>query len=152
MLTKMRKSMKGEKGFTLIELMIVVAIIGILAAIAIPNFLNYQRRAKTAEARTNLGAIRTSQESYASTADEYVAAATNPNGNIQSTKRQWTSNVAGWIDIGFEPKGDIYFAYSCSGSTVNFVATAQGDLDDDDNSSTYTIDETGTTTVASGLE
>jgi len=54
---------KTSKGFTLIELMIVVAIIGILAAIAIPNFLRYQLRSKFAELRTNVEAIRKSQES-----------------------------------------------------------------------------------------
>src|SRR5512145_2117032 len=56
--------LRSKKGFTLIELMIVVAIIGILAAIAIPNFMRFQARSRTTEARTNLGAIYTAQISF----------------------------------------------------------------------------------------
>lgn len=53
-----------RRGFTLIELMIVVAIIGILAAIAIPNFLKFQARARQSEAKGNLKGLATSQKSY----------------------------------------------------------------------------------------
>src|SRR5439155_3708907 len=56
--------MKGNKGFTLIELMIVVAIIGILAAIAIPNFMTYQAKSRQSEAKVNLGGVFTTATSY----------------------------------------------------------------------------------------
>jgi type IV pilus assembly protein PilA len=58
------KALRSSKGFTLIELMIVVAIIGILAAIAIPNFLQYQLKSKQSEAKVNLGAIKTSEIAF----------------------------------------------------------------------------------------
>ena len=60
----MLSTLRSKKGFTLIELMIVVAIIGILAAIAIPNFLKFQAKSKQSEAKTNLGAIYTGQIAY----------------------------------------------------------------------------------------
>jgi type IV pilus assembly protein PilA len=61
----------SNKGFTLIELMIVVAIIGILAAIAIPNFNKFQSRSKQSEAKTNLKSLYTAQQAFFAEKDRY---------------------------------------------------------------------------------
>jgi type IV pilus assembly protein PilA len=60
-----------KRGFTLIELMIVVAIIGILAAIAIPNFIRFQARSKQGEAKANLKAMFTAERSFFQEKDRY---------------------------------------------------------------------------------
>ncbi|MFH1626171.1 MAG: prepilin-type N-terminal cleavage/methylation domain-containing protein [Pseudomonadota bacterium] len=126
MLTKLRRSMKGEKGFTLIELMIVVAIIGILAAIAIPNFLSYQRKAMQAEAKTNLGAIRTLEEAYAADHDNYATS----------------------IDaLGFSMKGTARYTYGVSTADADsFTAIAAGNALERIAGDKWSIDEAGAVT------
>jgi len=66
--------MRKQRGFTLVELMIVVAIIGILAAIAIPNFIKFQARSKQSEAKTNLKALFQAEKSYFSERDTFSSA------------------------------------------------------------------------------
>lgn len=134
----------NQKGFTLIELMIVVAIIGILAAIAIPNFLTYQLKSKTAEAKTNLGGIRTGEEAYNAEHDSYLAAAALP-AAVSKGKVAWADTVGSFAAIGFAPAGSVYYQYSVSinASADAFTATAGGDVDGDGNSASYTLDQTG---------
>jgi len=100
MLSRIRRK---DKGFTLIELMIVVAIIGILAAIAIPNFMNYQCKAKQSEAKSNLGTIRTTQEAYYAENNHYTA--------VLSA-------------AGFKPVGKALYDYSAATGSDAFTASA----------------------------
>jgi len=93
----LKKFHTRKGGFTLIELMIVVAIIGILAAIAIPNFLRFQLKAKSSEGKTNLAAIRTAETSYFSEFGAYVSANASPAAWGGATKVGFT-NSDGWSE------------------------------------------------------
>ena len=127
----MRKLHARRGGFTLIELMIVVAIIGILAAIAIPNFLKFQLRSKTGEAKTNLAAIRTAEEGYFAEYGIYVGGAGNPAPAIppQSSKRPWPVPAVDFDTVGWSPEGDVYFSYNLLVVGTAYSIGATGDLD-----------------------
>jgi prepilin-type N-terminal cleavage/methylation domain-containing protein len=64
---------KIDGGFTLVELMVVVAIIGLLSSVAVPNFKKYQARAKIAEAKLHLAAVYTAEKSFYSDFNMYAA-------------------------------------------------------------------------------
>ena len=150
----MLQRIRNRKGFTLVELMIVVAIIGILAAIAIPNFLQFRLKAKTSEAKSNLGAIRSTEVAYFAEWDYYV-------GNQPATpisNRSGNPNKEPWVPttrfsvLGFAPEGSVFYSYALNGADFEPVATgmtmyAVGDLDaTGGTSSFYVTDSTNEVT------
>ena len=121
---------KSKKGFTLIELMIVVAIIGILAAIAIPNFVRFQLKAKTSEGKVNLAAIRTAEEAYFSEFGSYVTALASPADNSGTAKANFVPNAdGGFTTIGWAPEGQVFFNYEVVVNGAAYVASAGADID-----------------------
>ena len=121
MLQKLRK--KNEKGFTLIELMIVIAIIGILAAIAIPNFISYRKRSYDTSANADIKNLYTSAQAY------YTD---HPAGE---------PTLANLITYGFRQTANVLVSVT-SGTQSSFGATTYHDSGD----RTYTVASDGAIT------
>jgi prepilin-type N-terminal cleavage/methylation domain-containing protein len=141
------RTSRAKAGFSLIELMIVVAIVGILAAVAIPSFRTYIQKSKTAEAVTFLGEIRQREESYRAEFGTYCAAAVAPRATPTSASVNWSVAAnSPWNQLGAAPDSAVRFTYEVlagapgtagpAGSNITgndfwYVARATGDLDSD---------------------
>lgn len=135
-----------SKGFSLVELMIVVAIMAILAAIAIPSFMRFSMKAKTSEATGNLAAIRVAEESYRAENDVYFACGASPVGQGNDATPDTWVDAGGFGTIGFAPDGQVRYMYTVTinlpANAPSFSATAVSDLDEDGGLATFTVDTT----------
>lgn len=125
------QALKQNKGFTLIEMLIVIAIIGVLASIAIPSYKNYMYTSRRAEGKTDLLKIQLGMEKWRANNNTYPSALS---------------------DAGFTDNSS-YYNYAISGNTSSaylLTATAQSSQTGDSGCTSLTLDQSGTKTPASG--
>jgi prepilin-type N-terminal cleavage/methylation domain-containing protein len=160
-----RNAARTRKGFSLMELMIVVVITGVLAAIAIPTFTGYIQKSRTSEAVQFLGVIKLRQEAFRAEFGQYLqygggSPVTDPTsitfvGGTPTSRSHSFPVDADFNTLGAKPDGAVRFSYgwAAGGPAVTlpavydlgtphdfyFIAQAKGDLDDDSTFCTFEV-------------
>ena len=112
-------------GFTLVEVMIVVALIGVLASVAIPGFLSYQARTRRSEAYVNLKAVAESQTAFYAVKGYYHATGVPwpdfvPYGGLGAHQMSWdAASETAYGELGWAPEGEVYYSYETNTPDVS---------------------------------
>lgn len=114
--------MKRAKGFTLVEVMVVVVIVAILVSVVLPSYSDYVKRGKITEATSNLSALRVNMEQY-----------------YQDNRTYLNGAVCG---IGATPSATSFFNYACVATATTYTITATGQTSMA--GFTYTVDQANT--------
>jgi len=119
----------GARGYTLLEIMITVAVVAIVAAIALPSYNDYVTRSRIVEATSSLADMRTRLEQYFADNRQYPAACIAPAAGPAPAGRIWL------------PAASKFFAISCALTATTYTVTATGDAAYGMTGFAYTIDE-----------
>ena len=118
---KLKKARASEEGFSLVELMVVVAIIGILASLAVPRFRIFQAKARQSEAKSNLSHVYTLEQSYYGDEDTYVVIAA-----IGRTAAQCPATGSNAIGFKPEPCAEARYEYSVAAGGTGIASSFTG--------------------------
>ncbi len=129
----------NQRGFSLTELMIVVAIIGILATLAIPKFLQYQAKAKQTEAKANLVALHTSEIAYFAEHNGYIDDFNAIGFGVSGASQRYYYELGG-ANLGTLPPGCTASSLDAVSAT-GFTAVAIANIDGDATCDVWTINE-----------
>ena len=123
---------RNQKGFTLLELLVVVVIVGVLAAAAVPIYLNYVKDSRRAEAKGALGAIVTGESAYYQKNNTYANAAdtatirTLLNTDLSDPSARWTFAITSATTTGFTATATGRAATEAAGLSVQLAYTKGG--------------------------
>ena len=119
--------MKNAKGFTLVELIIVIIIVGILSIVAVPVYRGYTKKAMGTEAKSLLGAVATAEKVYYAEYDHFYALGGDPAGDVTTAAKAKAFDTQLDVDV----RGNKYFtsygiAITGDGNGAVFTAVTSG--------------------------